>query len=87
MFVTGKRFRSLLTNDFVCYRQMKIALRGQFFSEMWKHMSDVFKLMASGNIMNLIALSGNMKKDVTYAKKHVTYLLGRLVGDAFLCGR
>ncbi len=29
-----------------------------------KHMSDVFKLMASGNIMEPIVLSDNMKKDV-----------------------
>lgn len=33
-------------------------------SDIRKHMSDVFKLMASGNIMDPIALSGNMKKDV-----------------------
>lgn len=33
-------------------------------SDIRKHMSDVFKLMASGNIGEPVALSGNMKKDV-----------------------
>ena len=33
-------------------------------SDIRKHMSDVFKLMASGYIAEPVALSGNMKKDV-----------------------
>ena len=34
-------------------------------SDIRKHMSDVFKLMASGNIGESVALSDNMKTDIT----------------------
>lgn len=34
-------------------------------SDIRKHMSDVFKLMASGSITESVALSENMKRDVT----------------------
>lgn len=47
-------------------------------SDIRKHMSDVFKLMASSNIGEPVALSGNMKKDVASFVEKMDVLMPNL---------
>lgn len=48
-----------------------------------KHMSDVFKLMASGNIGEPVALSENMKKDIlSFIEKMVILLPNQPLQDS-----